>query len=182
MLLGKIIVYLALFGLGQAMLNNFQFNSHSNNYDKKYIVYVFLSESCPICQNITKELKDLHKEFAEKEFDFIGIMPNLSISNVESIKKFKNKYDLPFNLKLDREHSLTKELSATITPEVFVIRKSDNKILYSGKIDNSYERVGKRRTVVTEHYLKDALKSISNGVTPNPTYTKAVGCFINPSK
>lgn len=156
----------------------FYFHKTSAQNKDSITVYVFLFESCPICQSLTIELKNLYTEFSSKGIEFIGIFPNTTISTEASIKKFKQKYNIPFTLKIDDEQKLTKQFSATITPQVFVVRKSDNKILYSGKVDNSYERIGKRRTVVNEHYLRTGLESILKGETPNPSQTKAVGCFI----
>lgn len=146
--------------------------------DTEYEVYIFLSEKCPICQSVTTELKKLYSEYHQKGFDFKGIMPNVEISTEESIGDFKKKYVLPFTFIRDTTGSYTQWLSATITPQVFVVRRSDKAIVYSGKIDNSFERVGRRRTVVTDRYLRSALQNLSAGYPPNPTQTKAVGCYI----
>lgn len=156
----------------------FSFKKLPTQPSAQYAAYIFLSENCPICQSETIELKNLNEQFAAKGVEFVGVFPNTSISTEASIKKFKQKFSIPFMLKIDAGQELTKQFSATITPQVFVVRKSDNKVLYSGKIDNSYERIGKRRTVVTEHYLQMALQSILKDETPNPSETKAIGCFI----
>lgn len=144
----------------------------------QYVVYIFLSETCPICQSQTIELKNLSEHFTAKGVEFIGVFPNISISTEASITKFKEKYNIPFTVKIDADQKLTKQFSATITPQVFVVRTADNKVLYSGKVDNGYERIGKRRTVVTDRHLQKALLSILNKEIPEPAETKPVGCFI----
>lgn len=142
-------------------------------------VYVFLSESCPICKNQTLTLKELYANYKDKGVSFIGIFPNRELSTPETIKKFAKKYKIPFELKKDENQLLTKQLSASITPEVFLVRTSTREILYSGKTDNSFERVGKRRQVVTAFYLRDALENILKNEKIKVPNTQPVGCFIN---
>jgi peroxiredoxin len=110
--------------------------------------------------------------------EFVGVFPNENSSNAKTIAKFKEKYKLPFDLVLDEGRKLTKTWKATRTPEVFLIRKSNQTLLYHGKIDNSFESIGRRRTVVTEHYLKNALQDVLQGKTTNPSENQAVGCFL----
>lgn len=142
-------------------------------------IYIFMSETCPICQNQTLTLKELYKTYGNKGISFIGIFPNTAISNDSSILSFAKKYKLPFTLQLDKEQTLTKKFSAVITPQAFLIRKETGEILYNGRIDNSFERVGKRRNVVTEFYLRDALDNILNHQKITLTNTIPVGCFIS---
>jgi peroxiredoxin len=142
-------------------------------------VYVFLSETCPICQSITTELKTLHEFYEPYGIEFTGLFPNAGLSTETTMKKFARKYGLSFTLKSDGEHVLVKQLDATTTPQVFVVRKSDGKVLYSGKIDNSFEAIGKKRNVVTEHYLQNALENILHNKPIQPAQTKPVGCFIS---
>lgn len=141
-------------------------------------VYIFLTEACPICKSVTIELKKLEADYRSKGIRFVGVFPNLDRSNDTTIAKFAKAYKLPFELKLDQDHQLTKQFSATITPEVFVTRNRDWKVLYSGRINNGFESVGKRRQVITEHYLQTALDNLVQQQPINPAKTQAVGCFI----
>ncbi len=141
-------------------------------------VYVFLTENCPICKSVTLELKRMESNYRSKGIRFIGVFPNTDRSSDTTIAKFAKAYNLPFELKLDQDHQLTKQFSATITPEVFVMRTHDLKVLYSGRIDNGFESIGKRRQVVTEHYLQTALDNILQQRPIDPAKTQAVGCFI----
>jgi peroxiredoxin len=141
-------------------------------------VLVFFSETCPICQSVTGELRAVYQEFSSKGVTFTGVFPNENSSNVKTMTKFKEKYKLPFDLVLDEGRKLTKAWKATRTPEVFLIRKSNQTLLYHGKVDNSFESIGRRRTVVTEHYLKNALQDVLQGKIPNPAENQAVGCFL----
>jgi peroxiredoxin len=142
------------------------------------IVYVFLSETCPICQNQTISLRDLNDDFGSKGIKMIGVFPNIKISDAASILKFKKKYKLNFEVQLDENQLLSEKLQATVTPQVFVLRKSNQEILYEGKIDNSFERVGKRRQIITDFYLRDALLQIVQNQCITLKKTEPVGCFI----
>jgi peroxiredoxin len=141
-------------------------------------VYVFLSETCPICQNQTFALRELHQQFGDKKVGFVGIFPNQEFSTTESITKFGRKYKVKFPLLKDENQTLTKQLGATVTPQVIVIQSNTNEIKYKGKIDNGFERIGRKRQVITEFYLRDALDFLIQGKTVTLPETTPVGCFI----
>lgn len=140
-------------------------------------VYIFMSETCPICQSATISLKNLYAEYHPKGIEFIGVFPNESMSNDNSVMQFGKKYNLEFPLKLDVGQQLVKQFSATVTPQVFVM-KDEQEVLYNGRIDNGYERVGKKRQVTTEFYLKNALDDILANRAVAIKETAPVGCFI----
>lgn len=143
-------------------------------------VYIFLLESCQICQNQTAELNKIHEEFKSSGILFSGIFPNQEMSSQDGIDSFRLKYNLKFPLNMDQNQEITEKYRATITPEVLVVRNVDQQILYRGKIDNSYERVGIRRSVTTEFYLREALQQILNNEPLTVLETVPVGCFIMP--
>ncbi|MBP6732632.1 MAG: redoxin domain-containing protein [Chitinophagales bacterium] len=141
-------------------------------------VYIFLSETCPICQNQTLTLRQLYSAYAQKGIAFTGLFPNAEFSTPETISKFGKKYKLDFDLKADEGQKLVNQFSATTTPQVFVVRNSTQEILYHGKVDNSFEGIGKKRQVITAFYLRDALDSILQGKSIAVKQTPAVGCYI----
>ena len=147
---------------------------------KQITVYVFLSETCPICQSYTLTLKEFYKHYSEMNVHFVGVFPNY-FSSQKGIEEFKTKYSIPFECIMDKGGQLTKHFQATITPEVFV-EDETKQILYCGRIDDSFFALGKRRTVVTTNELADALKQISSGQSIKTTKTQAIGCVINLSK
>lgn len=142
-------------------------------------VYIFLLETCPICQSITIEMKNVYAKYHTKGITFVGVFSSPDLSDKNTIEKFRKKYNLPFELKSDENRMLMKQFSATVTPQVFVVRHADSTVLYKGRIDNSFEALGKRRQVITEHYLDKTLENILNNQPINPTETQPVGCFIS---
>lgn len=142
------------------------------------VVYVFLLEKCQICSASVPEIKKLYQQFQDQGVVFKGVFPNAMISNEASMDSFKRVHEIPFPVILDKGQELTRKLQATITPEFILMDHTSGKILYRGKVDNMYERVGKKRQVVTQFYLEEALESALNQEKIAINYTEPVGCFI----
>lgn len=146
---------------------------------KEIEVYLFLGEECLISQYYTLSIKQLWQEYADENVNFIGLFPNPS-SSPEKMSAFKEKYQLPFSLAIDIQQEKMKVFDISVTPEVVVYDKRKQQVLYKGRIDNTYFRVGKRRTVTTSSELADVLAAIrGNKVSATPS-VPAVGCFITP--
>lgn len=160
------------------LISLFFFQLSLSKANDSLTVYVFLSETCPICQNQTFYLRELQQEFAGKKIAFVGVFPNEKFSTKESIDKFAKKYRLNFTLQRDENQTLTKMLGATITPQVIVYQHNTKEIKYNGMINNGFERVGRRRQVITDFYLRDALLALTEGKPVTLPETKPVGCFI----
>jgi len=143
-------------------------------------VYVFLHESCRISQYYTPTLKKLHETYADEKLQFVGLFPNFS-SKPAKMEAFKQKYALPFDFKTDYYHTLKEKLGASVTPEVVVFDESKDRLLYRGRIDDSYVRIGRRKQVTTTSELKDVLHAITNQQPITVDNTTAIGCFIGKS-
>ncbi|MBE5319204.1 redoxin domain-containing protein [Pedobacter sp. MR2016-19] len=143
------------------------------NLDKS-VVIVFLSPECPLCKNYLPGLVNLRN--SNKSINFYGVISGTSYS-LKEINKLKNEYGINFDLLIDRDKGLSKYLGATTTPEVFLINKM-GAITYSGLIDNWSSSLGQKRLVITEKYLEEAIKDLSNG---KQIFKKTipVGCLIN---
>ncbi len=152
-----------------------------NNPTDTLTVYVFLLEDCVISQNYTDLLNKLALEYKNKKIGFLGLFPN-SFSRDSTIKAFSTKYNIVFPLKTDHYQTLTKKMGVTITPEVAVFDQKNNVLLYRGRINNQYEKIGRRRNMATTSELEDVLKSWINNKPIAFFETKAIGCFINMNK
>lgn len=144
-------------------------------------VYIFLHDDCIISQNYTLTLKTLHKEFANEDLQFVGLFPDFA-SKPKNIAAFREKYNIPFLLKQDYYHDKKEAFNATVTPEVVIYNETQKQIVYQGRIDDTYARVGQRRKVITTSELKDALKAIRNNQAVKITKTDPIGCFIRKNK
>ena len=169
--LGVFLFILPLMSTAQVQANT------AHTIQDSISVYVFLHESCVISQYYSLPLREMYEEYADENLQFIGLFPSES-STPESRNTFKEKYKIPFELKADHHQMKTHALGAEVTPEVIVYNQSTKKILYKGRIDDSYARVGQRKRVTSTSELSDVLAALRNGHTVTFSQTKAIGCII----
>ncbi len=142
----------------------------------KATVLILLSPECPISQQCTKAINELWLQNNKSNIAFYGVVPGAFYDTI-SVNAFKETYHIPFPILTDKNYALTKELKAHITPEVFVL-SGDYAIVYSGAIDNAYVAPGRKRAVVSAHYLADALSALMHDKPITTQKTKAIGCLI----
>ena len=154
------------------------FGWKENNHDS-LTVYVFLLDECLISQYFTPELTRLHVTYKKEGVGFIGLFPN-SISSAERIRDFATDYHISFPMEGDYDYKWTKKFKITVTPEVAVWDHDTERLIYRGRIDDSYVRVGKRKLHPQHHDLEAIIESWIDGSVPEQlTETQAIGCFIN---
>jgi thioredoxin-related protein len=139
-------------------------------------VIYFLSPECPLCINYTLAMRNLEQDFVSDSIVFYGVYSKEWYSSSE-VDSFALKYNLSFDMLFDGGNALAHELGATTTPEVFVISRQ-GQILYSGKIDNWVNDLGKKKLEVSDHYLENALIAWREGKPITPKHTKPIGCLI----
>jgi len=147
----------------------------SNSTHNNPVVYVMYSPDCPLCKNYTLDLKNLIASYGEY-IDFYAVIPGNHYANFE-VDSFLNSYDLRINIIYDDNFELVDQLGATITPEVYFIDE-EGEILYSGKFDNWLGELGRRRQIVTEYYLENAIQAYLNNTVISIKKTNPIGCFI----
>jgi hypothetical protein len=136
-------------------------------------VAFFLSPTCTICRYYALEMRDLWTDYNANGVEFTGyaVGPLLTDSVVES---FREEYKIPFTVVLD--DTMHRALNATVTPEVFVLH--NDAVVYHGRIDDSFLRVGKRRAHVKSRELRSVLDLILHGRSVGVNFVPAVGCII----
>jgi peroxiredoxin len=141
-------------------------------------VYVFLLDECVICQYYTPELKQLYEKYKDRKVGFTGFFPN-TISTPERIEAFGKKYNLDFPLLEDFNKTWTRTFGIMVTPEVAVWDHRENRLLYRGRIDDSYVRVGKRKLHPKSHDLREIIELwLLHQAPPETVQRQAIGCFI----
>ena len=142
----------------------------------KASVFVFLAPDCPQSQSYTLTLNELNDRFRDRGVGFHGVVTGGNYDRRE-IDGFISQYRIHLPMLLDPDFALARFFDATVTPEAFVV-SSEGRPVYRGAIDNAAPDLGQHRSVITEHYLLDALNSfITTGSAPINS-TRAVGCFI----
>ncbi len=139
-------------------------------------VLIFFSESCPICQKYTPLLKKLQQQYASKGIRFVLVFPDTATS-AKDVMAFLEKYHCTLESAIDRKQVLTKDLSARVTPEAFVL-DSNGVQCYRGRIDNWFVAPGRMRSIVSSHELQESIEAMLNHRKAPKEKTTAVGCLI----
>lgn len=157
-------------------------HSSDLNYQKPDIttVYYFLSPECPLCENYSKDIRELYDQYNKDSVAFYGVFPGDYFSE-NRIEKYFNEYNIPIVPVLDLDFEMSRYFEATITPECVLVNKV-GEVLYQGKLDNWLEELGRRRRSISAYYLKDAIEAHLKGDTIQTKKTKAIGCFIEYKK
>lgn len=139
-------------------------------------VYVFIAEECPICNYMGKPLQQIATKYKDQA-SFHAVFP-VRNSNYKTSQLFKEQYGLlNFETLLDKDHSISKQLGARVTPEV-VITNADGEIQYRGRINSAYYAPGKMKHSSIKNDLDDALFQLINGKEVPQPWPQAVGCYI----
>lgn len=144
-------------------------------HDNRAKVLVIMAPDCPLCKNYTKDLKEMLLKYGD-QMAIYGVVPGEFYTKHE-VDSFLNYYSLALDIVYDPNFSLVNELNATITPEAYLIDEN-NKVRYQGLFDNWLGELGRRRRIITEFYLKDAVESYLKNEEIKIKKTKAIGCFI----
>jgi len=78
--------------------------SRENLLGKKYLLYFYPRDNTPGCTAEACGFRDLLKDFEKKNTLIFGV----SGDSVKTHQKFRKKFDLPFPLLMDEDHSLAK--------------------------------------------------------------------------
>lgn len=140
-----------------------------------FTVLVFLAVDCPISQKYIPVLNAIQKKYENSPVHFEGLVTG-SVK-ARDVEKFSSDYAIQFPLKTDKDFLCARQMSAEVTPEVFVL-DDQCAIKYRGAIDNWFYDLGGYRKESTEDYLIDALDALLKGNDPKVANTKAIGCFI----
>jgi peroxiredoxin len=144
---------------------------------KRAVVVFFTTIDCPLSNGYVPEMNRLRQEYARRGVPFYAVETNTTLQLAE-IRRHAKEFGFTFPVLIDKQQVLVRLAGATATPEVALF-SSAGKVLYRGRIDNRVEDLGQRRTVVTQHELRDALDAVLAGrPVPHPT-TRVVGCAIN---
>ena len=159
------------FSLSNDSLLNFEVLKNN-----KASAFVFLAPDCPLSQSYTLTLNKLHSQFGNAGVALYGVVESSRYERKE-IDDFVTQYRIDLPIVLDPHATLAQFFGAMVTPEVFVVNSEGNNI-YQGAIDNWAPELGQHRTVITEHYLLDALNDFIRTGKVSVRTTKPVGCFI----
>jgi hypothetical protein len=154
---------------------SFSLDAHGN---KKAVVLIFTSNSCPFSKLYEDRIISLFNQYSD-EFQFALINPHIGSSEEENEaairgRVIEKKMTIPYLI--DPGLRVTRALRATKLPEAVVITSGPTgfNIAYQGAIDNNPQAPSS----VSQRYLESALNQILKRSSPSPASTRAVGCNI----
>lgn len=139
-------------------------------------VYVFLTGECPISKSFIPLLNRLHAEWSSSGDSTLTAVWADPTTNPQEMRKFVDEYGIEFPVLIDRLGELGALFQPSHVPQAFVLDRH-GRLAYSGRIDDTYPAVGKRRLAATQHDLVDAVTDLREGRAVKKPQTDCVGCF-----
>jgi hypothetical protein len=143
----------------------------------KAVALIFVSTDCPIANSFQPALKEIHLQFESAGVECFMVYCSAKLQQ-DQVQKHIADFKIEMPAVLDAEQTIGKLAQAKVTPEVVVIDQQ-GQVRYRGLINNLYAGYGKKRQTATEHYLRDALSALVDGLPIDRPETKPLGCFIH---
>lgn len=141
------------------------------------VVIIFTSNFCPYSRIYEERIIQLHQEYSKRDVEVVLVNPNQGPD--DSFEEMKKKvavagYNFPY-LK-DSDQVLTSIMGATRTPEVFLLKPSNNsfELVYRGAIDDNPQAAND----VEYAYLKNAIDTALKGQPVENASVRVTGCII----
>jgi hypothetical protein len=138
----------------------------------------FVTNECPISNSFAHEIARICSDYKSKGVNctLVYVDPEITDAQAKAHAEEYGHGDYPRIV--DRRHELVKATGVTVTPEAAVINR-DGKVVYRGRIDDSYAALGQPRRTVRQADLRDALDAVVAGKAVPKPETKALGCYIS---
>ena len=145
--------------------------------DRQATVFIFIRTDCPISNRYAPAIQKLDREFGAQGVSFwlVYVDPRQSLAEV---RQNFTSYGYHLHAVLDPKHTLVRLAGAQVTPEASVF-SSQGRLVYHGRIDNSYVDIGQRLPAPTENDLELTLNAVLAGRPVPQKTTRAVGCYIS---
>ncbi len=142
----------------------------------KAVVLVFTNVDCPIANYYQPQLRQLQQKYAPRGVRFFQVHSDPAVTP-EAARRHVRQFHISMPVVMDHHQQLARALRAKVTPEVFVLDGS-GKVVYRGRIDDTYVDYGRKRPRPRHRDLVEALDALLQGRPVPRRQTKAVGCLI----
>lgn len=152
--------------------------------DAKGFIVIFTCNHCPYAIAYEDRIIELDKKYKKKGYPVVAINPNdvriVPGDSFEGMVKRAEEKSFTFPYLRDETQEIADAYGAQRTPHVYVLQKEKKDLIvkYIGTIDDNYKEAG----AVTKTYLADAIDNLIVGKTPDPEFTKAIGCSVKRKK
>lgn len=149
------------------------------HHGEKALVLLFIRSDCPISNRYAPELQTLYKKYSPSGIGFLLVYPESGLT-ATAMKQHGRDYSYSIPAVLDPDHRYVSLAKARVTPEAAVFVKG--RLVYLGRIDDSYVDIGKARAQPEHRDLDEELSAISAGKVPPFHQTRSVGCVIEDTR
>jgi hypothetical protein len=140
------------------------------------VAFVFLGAECPISNGYIPELNRLYAaaKKSQPRIQFFGVISDRAVTRDAAAKHFSD-FHAEFPVLFDASGELAALLKPRHTPEAFVV-DGGGQVLYRGRIDDVYPKLGERREKATKHEFADAIEAAAAGKNIERAEVESVGC------
>lgn len=146
----------------------------------KGFIINFTCNTCPFAVKYEERVIALQEKYAGMGYPVINIMPNdTEVKPGDSFDKMQERAkELGYQYYLDdAAQKVYPTYGASRTPHIFLL-DAERVVRYIGAIDDNVDDASE----VSKFYLEDAIAALEAGKTPDPSFTKAIGCSIKVKK
>lgn len=157
--------------------------SLSDYPDAKGFIVIFTCNHCPFSVAYEDRIIALDANFKAKGYPVIAINPNdpevVPADGFKEMQQRAAEKGFKFPYLLDEGQKVYPIYGATRTPHVYLLNKDGKslKVAYIGAIDDNSQDA----EAVSAKYLENAVNALLAGKSPDPDFTKAIGCTIKSS-
>jgi hypothetical protein len=140
-------------------------------------VLFFVTNECPISNSFAHEIARICSDYKAQGVACSLVYVDPSITDEQARKHAQEFGHGDYPRIVDRKQELVKATGVTITPEAAVINR-EGKVVYRGRIDDSFAALGQPRRTPKSFDLRDALNDVIAGRPVAKPETRALGCYI----
>lgn len=145
----------------------------------RVVVLYFVATDCPVSNRMFPEMRRLREAFQGRGVQFWYVYPNTSEHEID-ISQHQQIFDDRGSALTDPAGALVRLAGAVATPEMAVLVPAGKgwRMVYAGRIDDRFVRLGLERPAATEHFGEEAIRAVLAGRMPRPATGRPVGCAI----
>ncbi len=146
----------------------------SECFGERGLVMVYLSVDCPVANRCLPEVEDLARRLEPRGVRVVWVYAQSQESR-EDVLRHRAEYGLKVDAFRDEDWSVARAFQVRHTPEAVVLDRQ-GRLIYRGRINDQFQKLGVSRPAPTQHDLAEALEVWLSGKPLRARETAAVGC------
>jgi len=163
----------------EAAIRSVDLNGHSRvlaSASTRATVLIFILHDCPVCNRYAPEIDRIDSEYRKQGVETYVVYEESDLTPAQA-RHHAAAYRLTCGLLYDPKHELAHSVGAIAAPEAVVIG-SHSRVVYRGRIDDSFRRFGMAAPAPTSHDLRAAVDDLIAGRGVAVSETPVIGCAI----